>query len=71
MTENLTQQLIDLRLIAFAFEARAELSLNHAESSFDVAALVIVSLKPFFVVSVGAWSCLTFVRGRVFYARVR
>lgn len=52
MTKNLTKQFIRLRLISLAAERAAELALDHTKDCLNITALVIVSLEPFFVVSV-------------------
>jgi hypothetical protein len=46
VTKNLTKSLIDLRGFGLASKAIAELGFDHAEGSFDVAALVILLHKP-------------------------
>lgn len=52
MTQYLTKQFIFLRLIALAAKRAAELCLNHTECRFNVAALVILTLEPFLIVSI-------------------
>jgi len=52
MAKYLTKQFIFLRLITLASQASAKLSFNHAKGSFDVAALVILTLEPLLIVCI-------------------
>jgi hypothetical protein len=52
VAENLAQQLVRLRLISLASQATAELRLYHAKGRLNIAALVIMLLEPFLIVSI-------------------
>jgi hypothetical protein len=52
VTQHLTQYFVDLRYLFLAHQSCTELFFDHRERCLDVAQLVVVPLKPLFIVSV-------------------